>query len=627
MPTGLANSLFMFTKARTLGEMLLTRARGPQGDDIRFLFVDEASAPPDKTPEGDDGSVSYSFAEALATARRAAAHLQSRGVSRGDRVLLVLPTSPSFLAAYYGCQVLGAIPVPVVPPLSLARMEDHMARIARVAQVSQAKAAILTDQLVPVFKVARSKHKGAREALNNLILGTDLLNEEESLSEVHIADPDDAAMIQFTSGSTGDPKGVVLSHRCLLANMKGIGLGAGFGPDDVAVTWLPLFHDMGLIGHFLASTAWGLPLILIPPEKFIRRPKTWLQAMSRYKGTASAAPNFAYSLCAKKLKDRDLVGVDLSRWRVALCGAEPINAETVQKFIDRFAEYGFRAGTFFPVYGMAEFSLAATFPPPGRPPVYDVINRSQFERKGVAEPLEGGQEVVGRSDADSLVWVSVGSPLPGGHDMRIVDAKGKLLPDRREGEIEVTGPSLMKGYYRNPLATSEALRDGWLRTGDRGYIADGELYVTGRTKEMIIKGGKNLYPQDVEAAAARVEGIRIGCCAAFGLNNEKRGTEDLVLICETRSKDSDERARMMSEVRSAVLRSIGATPDVVLLVGPGTVPKTSSGKIQRDLMRKRYRSGDLRPGRPSLFMLVRLKVAATIEQVRGLKLPKLGKSA
>ena len=206
--------------------------------------------------------------------------------------------------------------------------------------------------------------------------------------------------------------------------------------------------------------------------------------------------------------------------------------------------------------------------------------------------------------------------MPGDHGLRVVDSEGNERPERHEGEIEVRGPSLMKGYYKAPLATADAFRDGWLRTGDRGYMAGGELYVTGRTKELIIKGGKNLYPQDIEAAAAKVEGIRVGCCAAFGLSNEQRGTEDVVLICETRVSEEAARADLMSEVRAAVLRAVGATPDVVLLVEPGTVPKTSSGKIQRDLMRRRYKTGNLKPGRPSLFTLLRLKVGMTVQQVK-----------
>ena len=624
----LAPITLQYTQAETLGQMLRERAEGPQGDDLRFLFVHEEDVPPGRERGGPDDSISFSYAECYDVALRAAAHLQRRGIGRGDRVLLILPTGPSFMAAFYGCQILGAIPVPVVPPLSLARMEEHLARIARIARVCEAKGAVVTPQLTAVLRVARSKHRDAREALSNLILGADLLAEEEALLEIVPTRAEDPAFLQFTSGSTGDPKGVVLPHKSLLANMYGIGRGADFRAGDVACAWLPLFHDMGLIGHFLASAAWGLPLVLMPPEKFIRSPKEWLKAMSRYKGTASAAPNFAYSLCVKKIKDRDLTDVDLSSWRVAFCGAEPINHETVTRFVDRFEPHGFKAETFFPVYGMAEFSLAATFPLAGTKPRFDRIERQTFEREGVArqvgEATEGAQAP---TNPDHAVWVSVGRALPGGHEVRIVDRDGKPLPDRREGEIEVRGPSLMAGYYKAPLATAEALRDGWLRTGDRGYLAEADLFVTGRTKEIIIKGGKNLYPQDVEVAAARVDGIRVGCCAAFGLGNQQRGTEDLILVCETRVEGAEERASLMSAVRSAVLEAIGATPDVVLLVEPGTVPKTSSGKIQRDLMRKRYQAGDIKAGRASLLTLVRLKVAATLERVRTRPLARLRRLA
>ncbi|MGE0712139.1 MAG: fatty acyl-AMP ligase [Planctomycetota bacterium] len=613
MTTEAVETTLRYTQADTLGGMLKERAQGPQGADIRFLFVHDEDVPPGFAIQGDDEAVQFSFSQAWELALRAAYRLQRRGVGQGDRVLLVLPTGPSFLAAFYGCQVLGAIPVPVVPPFSLARMEEHLARIARIARICEAAATVCNDQLSAVLSVARSRHKDAREALRNLVLATDLLQETEAVDDLVVVPTSAPGFLQFTSGSTGDPKGVVLPHASLLANMLAIGRGAQFRAGDVATSWLPLFHDMGLIGHFLAGTAWGMPLVKIPPEKFVRRPKVWLQAISRYRGSCSAAPNFAYSLCVKKLKDKDLEGVDLGSWRVAFCGAEPINPATVQAFIDRFQPYGFDPGTFYPVYGMAEFSLAASFPPPGRPPVFDRIDRRRFEKDGLAESV-GGEGV--ESGADVLVWVSVGRKMPGDHGLRIVDAGGKELPDRREGEVEVRGPSMMEGYYKAPLATADAIRDGWLRTGDRGYMAEGELYVTGRTKELIIKGGKNLYPQDIEAAAAKVAGVRVGCCAAFGLSNELRGTEDVVLICECRAASEEERARIISEVRAKVLETVGATPDVVLLVEPGTVPKTSSGKIQRDLMRQRYKSGQLRPGRPSLLTLVRLKVATTIQQVR-----------
>lgn len=607
----------VFTRAETIGQMLEERARGPLGDDIRFLFVNGDDVPPERTPTGPDECVTLSFADALDLARRGAYHLRSRGVQPGDRVLLVLPTGPSFLAAFYGCQVLGAIPVPVVPPSSLARMDDHIARIARVATICEARAVVVSQALLAITGLVRSRFKEARAALSNVVFGQDLLREEGRLQELAHARPEDPAMLQFTSGSTGDPKGVILPHRSLLANMKGIGLAADFSRDDVALAWLPLFHDMGLIGHFLASAAWGLPLVLMPPEMFIRRPREWLKAISRYRGTCSAAPNFAYSLCAKKIKDRDLEGIDLSTWRVAFCGAEPVNPKTITDFLARYEPYGFQPTTFFPVYGMAELSLAATFPLPGSPPRFDRVRRHRFEQGGLAEPIvdAGGELAEGVDAADVVSWVSVGRPLPD-HEVRIVDPSGAPLGERREGEVEVRGPSLMAGYYRSPVATAEAIRDGWLRTGDLGYVAEGDLFVTGRRKEIIIKSGKNLYPQDVEAAAARVDGIRVGCCAAFGVTNAARGTEDLVLVCETRLDDAQDRARLMSEVRTAVLEAIGATPDVVVLVAPGTVPKTSSGKIQRDLMRRRYRAGDMKGGQGTLMTKVRLKVAETLERVR-----------
>ena len=612
-----------FTRAKTIADMLRERAANPRRGfaegrtDMRFLFVPEGELPPDRTPEGDDGAIGYSWTEALEVARRGAAVLHAHDVRAGDRVLLMLPTGPSFLAAFHGCQLLGAIPVPVVPPVSLQRMEDHLARIARIAKVCEAKAVVVGTELLPVFKLVRARDREARRWLGNAIRGSELLRQVPAVPDFEGVSPEAPAMIQFTSGSTGDPKGVVLPHRSLLANMLGMGQASGFGPDDCALAWLPLFHDMGLIGHFLCSMAWGIPLVLLPPDVFVKRPREWLKAISRYKGTASAAPNFAFSLCVRKIRPRDMDGIDLSSWRVAYCGAEPVNPETVREFIARFEPHGFHPSTFFPVYGMAEFSLAASFPVLDSEPRFDRVQRHAFERSGKAIAAAAGE-----SRADTVEWVSVGRALPG-HEVRIVDASGQPLGERLQGEVEVRGPSMMSGYWNAPVPTAEAIRDGWLRTGDLGYIAEGDLFVTGRRKEMIIKGGKNLYPQDIEAAAARVPGVRVGCIAAFGVKNEKRGTEDLVIVCETRQADPQARARMASEVRARVLEGVGVSPDVVELVGPGVVPKTSSGKIQRDLMRQRWQKGDLRPGTPSFTTMLRLQASATLERVRAATIGRL----
>ncbi len=613
--SGIAQPSFgLLEGVETLTEIAQIRAeQKSSGAGFRFLFVNEDELPPTfARPSGEDKSVALSYADAYDIARRAAYHLASRGVGRGDKVLIVMPTGPGFLAAFIGCQLLGAIPVPAVPPFSLRTIDEYVARIVKLATNAHVRAVVTIEKLVPVFRLARSASAESKKCFSRVLLARELLSEEQPLDYVQAPDPDAPALIQYTSGSTGTPKGVVLSHRSLLANVKAIGLGAAFNANDVALAWLPLFHDMGLIGHFIAAHVWAMPLVLLPPEVFVKRPKEWLRAISKYRGSCSASPNFGYALCVRKVKEEELASLDLSSWRVALCGAEPIAPDTVRTFTEKFARAGFAPGAFFPVYGMAELSLAATFPPPGRLPRLDRIERDAFERTGkavsAAESLPAEQ---------SMTWVSVGSAVPG-HDVRVVAKDGSLLPERTEGEIQVRGPSLMQGYFENPVATAESIQNGWLRTGDLGYLANGELFVTGRSKEMIIKGGRNLYPQDIERAAARVDGVRAGCCAAFGVRNDARGTEDLVLLAELKGELSDDAARdtLKAEIKRSVFEMTGASPDIVVLVPVGTVPKTSSGKIQRDLARKRYLKNDLERNGASIATLARLKIAQVMESLK-----------
>ncbi|MCG8422338.1 MAG: fatty acyl-AMP ligase [Proteobacteria bacterium] len=599
-----------FTRADTIGGMLLERSEGPQGDDIRFVFMKPEEACPGFSPQGEDDRITFTYSETYEMAARAATCLRRRGVGPGDRVLLMLSTGPSFLAAYYGCQLLGSLPVPIFPPTSLNRIEDHLNRIARIARICAARAVVVNSQLVPVLSLVRGRDHEARKALENVVRDIELMTEESGPVAPAPARADDPAMLQFTSGSTGDPKGVVLTHRNVIENIRAIGQAAEFRDGDVAMAWLPLFHDMGLIGHVLTSAMWRVALVLMPPEVFIRRPGEWLRAMSRYRVAQSTAPNFAYNLCVRKIKDRELDGVDLSSWRIAYCGAEPVDPATVLQFSERFQPYGFDSRAFFPVYGMAEFTLAATFPRPGDEVRFDRVDRERFESMRVAVPCEN--EAGG---ADVAVWVSVGLALPG-HQVRVVGPDRTPLPERHEGEIELAGPSMMSAYYKDLRATAEIIRDGWLSTGDLGYIAGGELFVTGRRKDLIIKGGKNLYPQDIESAAASVEGVRIGCCVAIGVANESRGTEDLVVICETRVTDDAELDRLRTDIRASVYKAIGTAPDAVKLVRPGTVAKTSSGKLQRRHMRHRYLQGQLQPDTPSKLTLVRLKMSQILERFR-----------
>jgi 1-acyl-sn-glycerol-3-phosphate acyltransferase len=424
----------------------------------------------------------------------------------------------------------------------------------------------------------------------------------------------DPAFIQYTSGSTGQPKGVLLTHDNLLANIRAITAGLEARPDDVGASWLPLYHDMGLIGSWLFCLHAGLPIAIQSPLAFLSRPERWLWAIHSRRATLSGAPNFAYELCARKITDEALQGLDLSSWRCALNGAEPVSPDTIERFVRRFEPYGFRREALMPVYGLAENSVALCFPPVGRGPVVRRVAREPFERLARAEPAAGDAK-------DALRFVSVGRPLPG-HEVRIVDDSGADLADGAVGRLAFRGPSMTSGYYRQPEATA-ALRlpGGFLDSGDHAFRMDGEVHITGRRKDLIIKGGRNLVPQEVEEAAATVEGVRKGCVAALGVDRADLGTQSLVVVAETRARDAAQRARIEAEVVDRVAAAVGLPPDVVCLVPPGSVPKTSSGKIRRAAARELYTEGALgeRPRTPKVRRLRLLAGVARDAVAAGLR--------
>jgi 1-acyl-sn-glycerol-3-phosphate acyltransferase len=420
----------------------------------------------------------------------------------------------------------------------------------------------------------------------------------------------DPAFIQYTSGSTGSPKGVLLTHANLLANMRAIGRGVEARPTDVGVSWLPLYHDMGLIGSWLFCLHQGLPIAIFSPLAFLARPERWLWTIHERRATLSPAPNFAYELCVRKIPDAALEGLDLSSWRCALNGAEPVSPATLDRFCRRFARYGFRREALMPVYGLAESSVALCVPPVGRGPKLDAVRREAFERDGRAAPA-------GAADGPALTFVSVGKALPE-HEVRVVDDAGADLPERTVGRLVFRGPSTTAGYFRKPEATAAiTLPGGWLDSGDLAYQAEGELYVTGRRKDLIIKAGRNLVPQEIEEVASSVPGIRKGCVVAFGVSQEATGTESLIVVAETRETRPVEKERLVSAVVEKVAAAVDLPPDVVHLVAPGSVPKTSSGKIRRAATREAYLEGELgRPRRTPLRRRAALVVAAAAASAR-----------
>jgi 1-acyl-sn-glycerol-3-phosphate acyltransferase len=537
----------------------------------------------------------------------------------------MLPTSREFFICYAGILLAGAVPVPIYPPFRADRIEEYAGR----------QGAILNNAgvcLLLTFRRAEAVAKLLKPRVKSLLGVVDsgkLLEAADKepppapgalpafLSGSRLRKGSDVALLQYTSGSTGDPKGVTLTHANLLANMRAIGEAVGMGPKDVGVSWLPLYHDMGLIGAWLTLMLHGVPLVVMSPLAFLTRPERWLQAVSKYKGTVSAAPNFAYELCVRKISDKAMEGVDLSSLRAALNGAEPVNPETLERFINRFSKYGFRREAMLPVYGLAEASLAVTAPPLDRGPKVDRVERETFTTEGRAVPAE---------DENTIAFVSAGMPVPR-HEVVIADKDGKELPDRTEGFLWFRGPSATSGYYKNAEATAKlfegapAAVDGaypWVNSGDRAYRADGEIYITGRVKDIIIKGGRNLYPHEVEELASHAEGIRKGCVVAFGLKGEETGTEKLVIVAESREEDRAKRAAIVAAINDFITQGLGLPPDRVEVIPTGSIPKTSSGKLRREETKQLYLAGTLTASKPPAWVqIARLGTGSYLKSALG----------
>jgi fatty-acyl-CoA synthase len=572
--------------------------------------------------EGQERSLTLTFGELYAAAQRCAAELARRGVPAGGRVALMLPTSRAFFVSYAGILMAGAIPVPIYPPFRADRIEEYASRQSAILNNAEVCLLLTFRRAETVAKLLKPRVRSLASVADaeKLIDAADkALLPAPGVKPVHLTGSrarkaSDIALLQYTSGSTGDPKGVVLTHANLLANMRAVGEAVQLVPGDVGISWLPLYHDMGLIGAWLTLLHYGVPLAVMSPLAFLTRPERWLQAVHKHRGTITAAPNFAYELCVRKIAEKDIQGVDLSSLRAALNGAEPVNPETLERFASRFAKYGFRREAQLPVYGLAEASLAVTVPPLNRGPLIDRVDRVTFAAEGRAIPAPP-------DDSTAIAFVSSGKPIPR-HEVRLVDAKGEEVPERTEGFLWFRGPSATSGYYRNERATEElfslgaATGNGWVNSGDRAYCAEGEIYVTGRVKDIIIKGGRNLYPHEVEELAARAEGIRKGCIVAFGLKDEATGTEKLVVVAESRESEAAKRAAITAAVTEQVSRGLGLPPDRVEIVPPGSIPKTSSGKLRREETRQLYLAGTLSAAiRPAWMQIARLGAASAARSI------------
>ncbi len=513
-------------------------------------------------------------------AKTLAGRLRARGVAPGETVALMLPTQRAFFTTFYGTLLAGGIPVPLYPPTRREEIADHMRRQAAILNNAQAKLLITVEaakRLDPLLRplVPTLKAIATPEDLTHGVMEPPLLG---SL-------PEATAMLQYTSGSTGQPKGVILTHRNLLANLRALGEAARIVPTDVFVSWLPLYHDMGLIGAWFGSLYFGIPGVMMSPLAFLARPERWLRTLHEQRGTLTAAPNFAYELCTRQIRDADLEGLDLSSLRLAVSGAEPVNPETLARFTARFAPYGLRPTALTPAYGLAESAVGVTLTPPGRGPRLDALQREPLLREGRAVPASA-------DDATAIALVSCGKPLPG-HQVRIVDDAGQPLPERQVGHVEFSGPSSTPGYFRNPEATRKLHHDGWLDTGDMGYLAESELYLSGRAKDMIIRGGQHLFPDPLEEAVSELNGIIPNGVAVFGSPDPARGTERLVVFAETSETRPEAMQALRQQIQDLSVRILDNAPDEILFGPPHSAPKTASGKIRRSTCRELYQRGEL----------------------------------
>ncbi len=565
--------------AETLTEVLRLRGLGEPGRAHIQLY------------EEDDRLRPITFGELYERASLVADELRRRGLEPTQTVAIMLPTCAEFFFTFAGILLAGGIPVPIYPPLRADRIGEYAARQANILRNAESRFLFTFRQAEGLARLLQPRVPTLKGVLNAQRFAVEPAHDGPRSSGwrpveyfSHQARGEDIAFLQYTSGSTGDPKGVTLTHANLLANIRSIVDGLGIVPDDVAISWLPLYHDMGLIGAWFVTLFSGNPVVIMSPLAFLSRPERWLRAIHRHRGTVSPAPNFAYELCARKIADKDLEGLDLSSWRGALNGAEPVQPATLDRFAARFAPYGFRREAFLPVYGLAEASLAVSAPRMGFGHTVDRIERATFETEGQAIPAASG-------DAAALEFVGAGRPLPN-IEVRVITEEGRDAGERTEGRLWFRSPSATSGYYRNVEATEAVMRgEGWLDSGDRAYLADGEIFITGRAKDVIIKAGRNLYPQEVEEIAGRVPGVRTGCVAAFGAPDARTGTERLVVAAEVRGMADAK--RIVAEITREVDQAMGAPPDVVELLPPHSIPKTSSGKLRRNETRTLFINGKL----------------------------------
>ena len=521
-----------------------------------------------------DEPVTKSWAELHEEAKAMAAILQGRGISHGDHVALLGPTTADLVTAFQAVWLCGATLVVLPLPMRLSSIEEFVT--ATKARIHRADcAAVLVDpDLAPFVEV------GAEDP--PLINFLELAPAKGRPTADDFIRPDyhedDLFVLQFTSGSTSEPKGVMLPNHVVAANLDAISEAAEVDVDvDVMVSWLPLYHDMGLVGFCILPMAEGMDLVLGAPQDFLASPGRWMEWISTYGGTATAGPNFSYVLATRALR-RSKETLDLSKMRIFLNGAEPVDPASVEAFVEAGERHGMQPGAVFPAFGMAELAIAGCFPKPMTGLVTDTVDSELLELAHRAVP-------VADDHPNARKLVELGRPVPG-LEFRIADPKtGSVLGEREVGELQIRGTSVTSGYYKRPEANAHLFVDGdWLRTGDLSYLVDGAMYMCGRIKDVIIVGGRNVYPQDIERHVGEIEGIRAGNVIAFGVPG-RQGKESVVVIAETRAEDLE---TLANEVHEQTVNAVGLPSRDVVFVRPSTLPKTSSGKLQRALCRQQY---------------------------------------
>lgn len=543
----------------TLTEALDFAAQGPTGINLYGLRGELIEAIP--------------YVELRARARAMAARFLAAGLKPYDRVGLVAETDADFVTAFFACQYARVTPAPLPLPAPLGGRDAYVEQIGRMLASASAAAVFGPESLLPWLQEAATT------------AGTKIAMRVADLPEADPVDlpapaPEDPSYVQFSSGSTRNPTGVLCTHRALMANaLASTRGGLQVTAKDRAVSWLPLYHDMGLVGFLLMPLSAQMSIDLMPTGAFVRRPLLWLDLMSRNGGTISYSPSFGYELCAKR-GDGTREGLDLSAWRVAGCGGDMVRPGPLAEFAERYAAAGFKATAFVPSYGMAEATLGLSMSPLGRGLIFDILDVDRMEQDG---------RVVAGAGARSRAFVRCG-PIFEGHEVEVRDEAGAVLPERQVGRIFARGPSLMREYFGDPQATAAALSaEGWLDTGDLGYLADGQIVPTGRAKDLILLNGRNVWPQDLEwTAESEVERLRSGDVAAFSIDED--AGERLVVLVQARTSDPEVRQVLIDDV-AAVLRARHGVEARVELVGHNALPQTSSGKLSRSKARALFLAG------------------------------------